>query len=61
MTDKNPNPGTSNGSQQDGSSHGSTRPDQSGTSQQAQKPEGPASGGEGASEAGAPKGFGAGE
>ncbi len=61
MTDENPNPGTSNGGQQDGSSHGTTRPDQSGTSQQAQKREGSASGGEGAFEAGGPKGFGAGE
>lgn len=35
-------------------------PDRSGASQPAQKPEGPASGGEGAAGAGGPKGFGTG-
>ena len=61
MTDTNPNPGTSKDSQQDGSGQGATRPDQGGTNQPAQKPEGPASGGEGAAGAGGPKGFGTGQ
>lgn len=61
MTDTNQNTGVDGDEQQDGSGAGVVRPDQGGTSQPGQKPEGPASGGEGAAGAGGPKGFGTGQ
>jgi hypothetical protein len=60
MTDTNPNPGTSKDGQQDGSGSGAPRPDQGGTNQPGQKPQEPATGGEGAAGAGGPNGFGTG-
>ena len=61
MTDVNPNPGPSKDGEPDASGAGVPRPDQGGTNQPGQKPEGPASGGEGAAGAGGPKGFGTGQ
>ena len=61
MTDTDKEPGLEKDGQRDGSGAGVTRPDQGGTSQPGQKPEGPASGGEGAAGAGGPKGLGTGQ
>ena len=61
MTDTNSNPTPSKDADQDGSGAGVPRPDQGGTTQPGQKPEGPATGGEGAAGAGGPKGFGTGQ
>ena len=61
MTDTNKNPGASSDGQQDSSGAAVPRPDQGGTNQPGQKPEGPATGGEGAAGAGGPKGFGTGD
>ena len=61
MTDTNPNPGTSKDQDQDGSGAATPRPDQGGTNQPGQTPEGPARGGDGAAGAGGPKGFGTGQ
>ena len=60
MTDTNQTPGPETNDQQDVSGAGVARPDRGGTTQPEQKPEGPASGGEGAAGAGGPKGFGTG-
>ena len=57
MTDTNPYLGTSNNGHHDDSGAGVPRP----ANQPGQKPEGPASGGEGAAGAGSAKGFGTGE
>lgn len=62
MTDTEaPKPGSTQDNPNDGSGQGVTRPDQGGTNQPGQKPEGPATGGEGAAGAGGPKGFGTGQ
>ena len=60
MTDTNQTPGPETDGQQDGAGAGVSRPEQGGTNQPGQKPQGPASGGEGAAGAGGPKGFGTG-
>lgn len=64
MTDTNQtpsqNPNPAQDAEQDGSGAGVVRPDQGGTNRPGQKPEGSASGGEGAAGAGGPKGFGTG-
>ncbi len=61
MTDTNKPQNPSKDGLQDGIGAGVPRPDQGGTAQPGQKPEGPASGGEGAAGAGGPKGFGTGQ
>ncbi|WGM31539.1 hypothetical protein [Brevundimonas sp. NIBR11] len=61
MSDTNPNPATPNDDPKDANGSGVLRPDQGGTTQPGQKPEGPASGGEGAAGAGGPDGFGTGK
>jgi hypothetical protein len=61
MTDTNQTPNNGKDGPQDGSGAGVVRPDQGGTTQPGQSPQGPAPGGEGAAGAGGSKGFGTGQ